>query len=91
MHIDNRRTPPYNPAKPMPIPTNQPTVVDELKRLIRASKRPLTEIARVSGVPYDPLYKWVTGRQPHYNLLAGEQVYYALTGRTFLKSFKATR
>ena len=75
----------------MPLPEHFNSAADEIKRLIAESKRPLKHIAASAGVPYDPLWKWVNGRQPQYGLLAGEQVYHALTGRTFLKSVKPIR
>lgn len=69
----------------MPLPKDQPTASCEIRRLLNANTTPLTDIARKAGVAYTPLWKWVTGRQKTYNLLDGELVYYALTGRTFTR------
>lgn len=68
----------------MPLPNSHRTASGEIRRLLTETKTPLTDIARQAGVAYTPLWKWVTGRQKTYNLLDGERVYFALTGRTFL-------
>ena len=91
MRIDEPNQPTYKPSTDMPLPEHFNTAADEIRRLIRESKTPLKQLAADAGVPYTPLWKWLNGRQPNYNLLAGEAVYYTLTGRTFLKSVKPIR
>ncbi len=58
---------------------------EELRRLLLAADEPLKDIAERAGVPYTPLWKWVTGRQKSYNLIQAELVYHSLTGKTFLR------
>lgn len=62
----------------------KPDAATELKRLIRRDGRSLSSIAESAGVAYNPLWRWVTGRQPTYNLLCAERVFFCLTGRTFM-------
>jgi predicted transcriptional regulator len=66
------------------LPRGHETAIDRLKRIIDDKEPNLTELAEKARVRYVPLYKFATGRQKSYNLLEGERVYYALTGKTFL-------
>lgn len=75
----------------MPLPEDYPSAADELKRLITESGRPLLPLAKTSGVSYESLWKWMTGRQKSFGLLDGEKVYYELTGRTFLRGGTPTK
>jgi len=68
----------------MEFPADYSPAAFELKKLIQESAQPLTEIARAADVRYEPLWKWVTGRQKAYGLLDAERVYFVITGRTFL-------
>lgn len=65
------------------IPRKHKLAIDHLRIAIRQSEHPLTEIAKRSGVSYQPLWKWYTKRQPGIGLRDGEKVYYFLTGKTF--------
>lgn len=60
------------------------TAFDTILALIKERDCNLTQLAMQAGVSYDPLYNWVKGRTKSYNLLDGERVYHALTGRTFI-------
>ena len=67
------------------LPTTYTPAIDELRRLIRESGLTLTKISHASGVSYTSLWKFTTGKQDSFGLLDGEKVYYALTGKTFLR------
>ncbi len=60
------------------------TAFDTILALIKERDCNLTQLAAEAGVSYQSLYNWVTGRTKSFNLLDGERVYHALTGKTFI-------
>ena len=60
------------------------TAFDTILALIKQRDCNLTQLAAQAGVSYQSLYNWVNGRTKSYNLLDGERVYFALTGKTFI-------
>lgn len=68
----------------MPIPRKYKQALTEIRKLLKNSPLPLTEISRQSGVSYTALWKFHNGKQESIQLIDGEKVYYFLTGGTFL-------
>ncbi len=64
-------------------------IVSELKHLIRESEIPLSRIARRAGLEGKPeylkLWRWVNGKAAEYDVQKAEDVYKALTGKTFTR------
>jgi hypothetical protein len=73
------------------LPSHYVPAMDQLKEIIQDSKMPLKKISTTAGVPYLPLWKWMTERQKKYNMLDGERIYHSLTGRTFIPIPKLAR
>ena len=62
-----------------------PDAAETLRRLIEESGRPLRNLAREAGVPFDALWRWMRCKQDHYNLVSAELVYHHLTGKGFIE------
>lgn len=61
-----------------------PDAAQTLRRIVAESGRPLRDLAREAGVPFDALWRWMKGKQRHYNLVSAEKVYHHLTGKGFI-------
>lgn len=58
---------------------------ETLLTMLREPDCNLSEVAAKANVSYQSLTNWVSGRTKSFNLLDGERVYHALTGKTFLQ------
>jgi hypothetical protein len=68
-----------------------PPVDLEIKRLVANSPLSLSEIALKAGVPYKPLWRFISGASSSLNAVSAELVYYFFCGRSFSEPGKPIR
>lgn len=65
---------------------NKSTILPQLRRLIERSGLTTTEIALRAKVDYQALRRFSLGVTSTYNAASAECVYFALTGKTFVRA-----